>query len=96
MTITQLPLITDILYIALLSLLCTIQVSFLLIKTKPIAELTWSSKTAPSVSNYNNNNIFKFDWSFAFKMAFTVKASLLSVPHCLRVYDNLTVIAAEN
>lgn len=28
-------------------------------------------------------------------MVFTVKASLLSVLHCLHVYDNLTVIAAE-
>jgi len=28
-------------------------------------------------------------------MVFTVKVSLLSVLHCLHVYDNLTVIADE-
>lgn len=62
---------------------------------KAVAELTHAFKTAPSVSIYNNNSTFKLAQSFAFKMVFTVKASLLSVLRCLHVYDNLTVIAAE-
>lgn len=92
---TQLPLITDILYIAILSLFCTTQICFLLFQMKAVAELTHAFKTAPSVSIYNNNSTFKLARSFAFKMVFTVKVSLLSVLHCLHVYDNLTVIADE-